>query len=274
MSLKAIATSSLTSVIKLCEQQQTQANIMNNHQTERPDLDKLKGRILGLQSKTVDNGCTEEEALAAAAKVAELLDQYDLSLTDVEIRQELCERSEYETWAKQSVPLDGCIPAIAEFTDCRVWREKNPRGQFRFVFFGLQSDVAVAHYLCDLIDRTMLTELARFKVTPGYLRYRQSDRRTISASFLHGMATSIALKLTAMKAQRDDAHRATGRDLVVVKAAVVDDELAKLGMSFYKAKPGRRRIAEDAYATGHAAGKKVSINPGIGSANGTKRDDC
>jgi hypothetical protein len=48
-------------------------------------LDRLKTRIQGLRSKTTDNGCTEAEALLAAGKVAELLDRYDLSLTDVEI---------------------------------------------------------------------------------------------------------------------------------------------------------------------------------------------
>jgi Protein of unknown function (DUF2786) len=56
--------------------------------TAHPDLavlDRLKTRIQGLRSKTTDNGCTESEALLAAAKVAELLDRYDLSLTDVEI---------------------------------------------------------------------------------------------------------------------------------------------------------------------------------------------
>ena len=50
-------------------------------------LDRLKTRIQGLRSKTTDNGCTEAEALLAAAKVAELLDRYDLSLTDIEIRR-------------------------------------------------------------------------------------------------------------------------------------------------------------------------------------------
>jgi hypothetical protein len=38
------------------------------------ELDKLKTRIQALRAKTIDNGCTEEEALSAAAKVAELLD--------------------------------------------------------------------------------------------------------------------------------------------------------------------------------------------------------
>ena len=55
-------------------------------------LDKLKLRIQALRAKTIDNGCTEDEALSAAAKVAELLDRYDLSLTDIDIREAPCER--------------------------------------------------------------------------------------------------------------------------------------------------------------------------------------
>jgi hypothetical protein len=96
--------------------------------TVHPDLaafDRLKTRIQGLRAKTTDNGCTEAEALLAAAKVAELLDRYDLSLTDVEIRDAPCERREYETYRKKRIPLDDCIGAIANFCDCRVWREKN-----------------------------------------------------------------------------------------------------------------------------------------------------
>ena len=107
-------------------------------------------RIQGLRSKTTDNGCTESEALLAAAKVAELLDRYDLSLTDVEIRGAPCEQREYETYRKKRIPLDACIGAIANFCDCRVWREKNQAGEARYVFFGLRSDIEVAHRnICD-----------------------------------------------------------------------------------------------------------------------------
>jgi hypothetical protein len=92
-------------------------------------LDKLKLRIQALRAKTIDNGCTEEEALSAAAKVAELLDRHDLSLTDVELRAAPCERRAYETHRKKRIPLDDCIGAIAHFCDCRVWREKNAAGE-------------------------------------------------------------------------------------------------------------------------------------------------
>ncbi len=59
-------------------------------------LDKLKARIQGLRAKTTDNGCTEAGALLAAAKVAELLDRYDLSLSDVELHDAPCARRAHE----------------------------------------------------------------------------------------------------------------------------------------------------------------------------------
>ena len=61
------------------------------------ELDKLRARIQALRAKTIDNGCTEDEALSAAAKVAELLDRHDLSLSDIELREERCERAEFAT---------------------------------------------------------------------------------------------------------------------------------------------------------------------------------
>ena len=117
--------------------------------TVHPGLDRLKTRIQGLRSKTTDNGCTEAEALLAAAKVAELLDRYDLSLTDVEIRNGQCEQRHYETRHKKRIPLDDCIGDIANFCDCRVWREKSHSGNARYVFFGLPSDIEVVHYLTE-----------------------------------------------------------------------------------------------------------------------------
>src|SRR5688572_18340881 len=192
-------------------------------------FDKLRTRIQGLRAKTIDNGCTEGEALSAAAKVAELLDRYDLSLTDIDIREAPCERREYETFRKKRIPLDDCIGAIAIFCDCRVWREKNQAGESRYVFFGLRSDIEVAHYLAELIDGAVRSELGRYKTTADYRRFRHNDRHLANASFALGMVTSIADKLMAMKAGRDQVSRGTGRGLVVLKASTVDAELGKLG---------------------------------------------
>src|SRR5882672_4429476 len=161
------------------------------------ELDKLKSCIQALRAKTIDNGCTEDEALSAAAKVAELLDRYDLSLTDVEIREAPCERRVFETHRKKRIPLDDCIGAVANFCDCRVWREKNEAGESRYVFFGLRSDIEVAHYLTELIDNAVRSDLGRYKNSAAYRRFRHQDRHMANASFNLGMVASIADKLRA-----------------------------------------------------------------------------
>jgi hypothetical protein len=228
-----------------------------------PALDKLKLRIQALRAKTIDNGCTEDEALSAAAKVAELLDRYDLSLTDIDIRTAPCERRAYETHRKKRIPLDDCIGAVANFCDCRVWREKNQAGENRYIFFGLRSDIEVAHYLTELIDGAVRSELGRYKNTPDYRRFRHNDRHLANASFALGMVASIADKLTAMKAGRDQVSRGTGRGLVVLKASIVDAELGKLGLNLRAARNTGRTVSMTAYEAGGAAGASLAINPAV-----------
>jgi hypothetical protein len=226
-------------------------------------LDRLKTLIQGLRSKTTDNGCTEAEALLAAAKVAELLDRYDLSLTDVEIRDAACEQREYETFRKKRVPIDGCIGAIANFCDCRVWREKNQVGDARYVFFGIRSDIEVAHYLTEVIDNAVRFELGRYKMSAGYRRFRHQDRHIANSSFTLGMVASIADKLKTMKRERDVVNNGTGRDLVVLKASVVDAELQKLDLKLRTVRRTTRMVAPAAYEAGGVAGASLAINPGI-----------
>ena len=227
-----------------------------------PALDRLKTRIQGLRSKTTDNGCTEAEALLAAAKVAELLDRYDLSLTDVQIRTAQCEQRHYETRRKKRIPLDDCIGEIANFCDCRVWREKSRSDNSRYVFFGLPSDIEVAEYLTELIDNAVRSELGRYKNSAGYQRFRHRDRHVANSSFTLGMIASIADKLSAMKRERDAVKNGSGRDLVVLKASVVDAELAKLDLKLRTVPGAMRIISPAAYEAGEAVGASLTINPG------------
>lgn len=226
-------------------------------------LDKLRTRVRALLAKTVDNGCTEDEALAAAAKAAELLDRHDLSMSDVDLREASCERVVYETRRKKRIPIADCVGAVAHFCDCKVWRERDAAGEARYVFFGLPADAEVALYLTGLIDAAVRSELGRYKTSPAYLRFRHRDRYLANASFALGMVTSIAERLDAMKAGRDRANGETGRDLVVVKASVVDEEMRRLGIDLRTSRGAGRFVSPDAFEAGGTAGATLAITPGI-----------
>jgi len=231
--------------------------------TDPTSLDKLKLRIQALRAKTQDNGCTEAEALMAAAKVAELLDRHDLSLSDVELRETPCEPRVYETRRKKRIPLDYCISPIANFCDCKVWREKNAEGETRYVFFGLRSDTEVAHYMTDLIDNAVRAELGRYKTTFAYQRFRHQDRHVANASFTLGMAMSIGTKLNEMKAQRDFIKKGGGRDLVVLKSSIVETEIKKLDLKLRPVRRQARMVSPKAFEAGGVAGASLPINPGL-----------
>ena len=230
------------------------------------DLDKLKGRLQALRAKTVANGCTEEEALSAAAKVAELLDRHDMSLSDLEIREEQCEQSVIETGKKQRQPISACIPAIADYCDCKVWREKDERG-IRYVFFGLRPSIEMAHYVHDVIAVALQTAWTEYSRSQRVIRYAHDEK----GSFMLGMAVSIADKLTAMKGERDDANRAaTGRDLVVLRHAVVEAEFAKLDLTLRRGGASGKKVAAGAFEAGHAAGQSLKLHPAVGGKQTAK----
>jgi hypothetical protein len=219
------------------------------------DLSKLLPRIEALRAKTVANGCTEAEALAAAAKVAELLDQYSLSLSDVELAREQCGRLTVPIPKKLRAAMDACIGAVAHYADCKVWKQKTPEGRAEYVFFGLPADLEMAGAICQMVEAALRSG------ADGYKKGRKvvSHRHDEVGSFLLGMAMGVADKLWAMKDERDRANRGSGRDLVVVKAGVVDTEFAQLGMSFRTGGPSGKQVLGGAFEAGVKAGEGVEL---------------
>jgi hypothetical protein len=61
---------------------------------------------------------------------------------------------------------------------------------------------------------------------------------------------------------------ASGRDLVQVKEAILEEELAKLGLRFRSRGTGRgRSVLRDAYEVGHQTGDRFEYRPGITMAH-------
>ena len=109
----------------------------------------ILAKIKALLAKTPEAGCTEGEALAAAAKASELLMQYGFSENDLEEREEItCETIFAE--GKRLGCLGPIAVFVADFADVRVWGTKE-NGQSVLKFFGKESDVQVAKYLLHLL---------------------------------------------------------------------------------------------------------------------------
>lgn len=240
------------------------AKLAGGRLAEDPELERLVQRIQALRAKTVAQGCTEHEALAAAEKVAELLDRYGLSLGELEFRAQPCEGIGIQTNRCRIAPIDECIPAIANFFDCRVWAKRAEAAPLRYIFFGLRGDVTAARYLYEMVERAFETETNVFRASDIYFEMA-GERRTATNSFQTGLARGISGKLHAVRATREATMRGgSGRDLVPAKAAMVEQEMEKLGLSLSSRALGRgKRVLSDAFAAGEAAGQRFEYAPGI-----------
>ena len=78
--------------------------------------------------------------------------------------------------------------------------------------------------------------------------------------------TSIVAKLHSLRATRGAAlYGAFGRDLVVVKAGIVEAELARLGLHLRaRTRSGSRRVLQDVYEQEHEPGLGFEHLPDFG----------
>ena len=120
--------------------------------SQTTELARVKARIKALAEKTVANGCTEAEAMSAAEMVGRLLERYALGMDEIEVRATRCVQVEVPIGGRRRRPIDGCVPAIARFCDCKVWLARPeappdggdadtfdwPRPGSRYVFFGFR----------------------------------------------------------------------------------------------------------------------------------------
>lgn len=197
--------------------------------------------------------------MAAAAMVGRLLERYALSMAEIDVREERCVQVEITLGGKQRRPIDGCVPAIARFCDCKVWLSRGPAG-VGYTFFGFEPDTAMAGYLLRVIDHAMRTETALFK--RGLTRVKGVGLRKAGNSFEHGMANRVAERLEAMHATREAevaAQRTTGTALILVKHRVVDQAFRETGIRLVSASGLRRRI-NAAYRQGMEAGGRVNLD--------------
>lgn len=61
---------------------------MTEHARTMPNREKIATRIRALAAMTVENGCTEEEAITAARKLAEMLASYNMTLDEALLREQ------------------------------------------------------------------------------------------------------------------------------------------------------------------------------------------
>jgi Protein of unknown function (DUF2786) len=230
------------------------------------ERERVKARIKALTERTVSRGCTEAEAMAAAAMVGRLLERYALTMEEVDIREEPCVQVEVPVGGLRRRPIDLCTPAIARFCDCKVWLA-HAEAAAHYIFFGFATDTKLAVYLFSIVDRAMGSELLSFREQRPALA--GMELRRASRSFQQGMAARIGERLETMHAEREasiGAARSSGTALIIMRHRLVEDAFRNTKVRL-QSSGGMTLRRNAAYRAGQAAGDRVNLGRPIDSGS-------
>lgn len=241
---------------------------------QNKELARVKEKIRALSSKTVDNGCTEAEAMAAMNMVGRLLEQYNLSMSEIELKEEACLQKDYISMFRNRGALATCAVGIGKFCDVKVWTTKNLR-TLSYCYFGLESDVEMAVYLSGMIERAIEAETLKFKRTQEYKT--SWSKKSATTSFKNGMANRIYQRFLEMNREKEAARaeRAAAnsvfessgsRSLTVIKSNIVEEEFRNLGVRLRRQNSYKRTGDYNAFQRGQAAGNSVNLSRPVGSS--------
>lgn len=226
--------------------------------------DRAKRLIRELQNRTTDRGCTEAEALEAADMIGKLLEENDLEMTEVGLKEEAAGAIKNMVFATDDF-AGTLVTGIKLFCGLICYRDNTHEGHgATYVLFGLPQDVDLGMYLYEVCAEAMEHDWAEFMNRHGYSMKKR-------ASFRMGFANRVYERLKLMKEERDvRTYRATGTALVVMKQQIVKAEFDRqLGIKLVK-QAGKVAADRDAYHQGRAAGGRVNLNNPLGG--GEDRD--
>jgi Protein of unknown function (DUF2786) len=224
----------------------------------------LLDKIRALLAKTVGNGCTEAEALAALAKARAIMDAYAVEDDELTLTQE-------EKAILRREPADAKDPhkikqylatSVAEFCECTAWRDCEKR----LVFCGLRPDAQLATWLLDTLAAFVQAEIANHlmgSVAEG------RHRRQVIASFALGCTSRISQRLDELCKRSSAAASSNTKALVVAKGAAVRAKLDELGIKLRSSRSSCGIVDDSSYAAGKAAGDRAAFGRPVSGHNAT-----
>lgn len=225
----------------------------------------LLERIRKLQRMTTDRGAGEHEALQAAAIAARLINEHQVSQSELQIRLDAkhCIKDALTYIGKDPAAWRRVAISIERLFGTICWVEQSKEDPFEMgftvdvasvVYYGFPLDVAGSIATLAIIAQALDTGL-------------ESQGRVAKVkreSFEIGFCDRINERLKEMRQRSQNAFREASKGaLVVLKDQLVREEFSKMGVKLRRSSRSHKTVDSEAYSKGRASGGIVGLDPRV-----------
>lgn len=225
--------------------------------------ESLIAKIRALLSKTIENGCTEAEAMSALSMAQSMMDAYEVTEEDIELKGETAHVNQSDMRDTHNI-RNRIAVAIASFTETKVWSSGKA-----IKFCGLQSDTEFAVWLTDTLAEFVRKELKNYIWGNNLTSLPNAAKRVHINGFVIGCTIRISQRINELVRCKNQSVNSTA--LVVAKQALVQRKMQELGLNLTEARSRGSRMSGDSYAAGKQAGDKASFGRPVGGQSATLR---
>jgi hypothetical protein len=204
--------------------------------------------IKKLMAMTEDNGCSRDEAMIFAEKVAKLKKQYNISFEEVQREEFEAIGAEVQTGYKR-VPLylELLASELGVCFDCSIIKPRAKKGTF--IFVGLENDTILAKHFFVYLSRILIAE---------------AKGRKNKNAYCWGIILEISAKLKPAKDEEIKASTETG--LIISKESAIRRYIAK---EFGKTTSKSSKISgsQEDVDSGKNRGKDISLGKPVSGNN-------
>lgn len=232
--------------------------------------ERISKIIRALLAKTEQNGATESEAMTAAAKARQLMDDHNIHVTPEEASKEEAEIVAASMFQTGDL-ISGLGIAISEYCDCVSWRHDD--GLF---FAGAAADTDMACWLFDSLISARDRALNNWKLSGKFdfeLSLSRLPARDVERSFTAAFVNRVAERLRELKAASASRFEVAvgserSRALVLTKQSAIDEVMKSQGIRLRKAHRTTFQGSAGAFAAGKNAGDKASLGRPLAASGG------
>lgn len=202
---------------------------------------KMLERVKAILAKTMENGCTEGEAMAALAKARELMATYEIDEKELESLTEKAQIHKTAPSDPYEIKRNLCVN-VGKFTSCKAFRDREEVINFA----GKPGDIIFATWLLDILQRFIMRELRQYQKKLITEKGINHSNNLTSASFVAGCAFRINEKLKELA----PVDWAKTQELIV----------SELGMQLTKSRGRGRQLSEKDAVAGAKAGEHARFD--------------
>ena len=229
----------------------------------------ILSKIRAMMAKTVENGCTEAEAMAALSMAQAMMDAYEV--TEADLNEVKTESAIKDTMNDMRDPhhirAHICV-AISRFTHTKVWRNEFKSQKFKYNFVGLRSDVDFAMWLTETLTMFVQKELKNYIWDNGYTSLPPAEKRVVTNGFVFGACNRISTRLNELVMAATTSNNKNA--LVLVTNALIEKKMGELGLNLKQPRNRTSRSDHDAYKAGKAAGDRASFGRPVNGSGSIK----